>query len=205
MQPEQRITQITHEPPLQLGYGLCQAFFDEPNFTYIFPDICVRRVALPWFLGRFVVRLGLHYGSVFTANDGDGAAVWLRPNTTIPFSGALCAGLLLMPFRFGWQSFRRSTSLGSYLEQLRQRSAPSQHWYLMALGVAPAQQGRGLGRALVQPILVRADAEQVPCYLETFTERNVQLYGKLGFTVLVHDRIPGGGPPFWTMVRTPQT
>ena len=83
MQPEQRITQITHEPPLQLGFGLCQAFYDEPNFTFIFPDIRVRQVALPWFLGRFVVQLGLRYGTVFTANEVDGAAVWLRPNTTI--------------------------------------------------------------------------------------------------------------------------
>jgi ribosomal protein S18 acetylase RimI-like enzyme len=205
MRPDERISQITHEPPVQLGYGLCQAFYDEPNFTFIFPDMRVRQVALPWFLGRFVVRVGLRYGAVFTANEVDGAAVWLRPNTTIPASGALRAGLLLMPFRFGWQSFRRSTSLGSYLEQIRQRSAPTQHWYLMALGVAPAKQGRGLGRALLQPMLARADAEQVPCYLETFTERNVQFYEKLGFRVLVHDHIPGGGPPFWTMVRTPQT
>ena len=51
MRREQRITQITHEPPVQLGYGLSQAFYEEPNFTSIFPDILVRRVALPWFLG----------------------------------------------------------------------------------------------------------------------------------------------------------
>jgi ribosomal protein S18 acetylase RimI-like enzyme len=205
MRSDQRITQITHEPPIQLGNGLCQAFYDEPNFTYIFPDILVRRVALPWFLGRFVVQLGLNYGAVFTANEVDGAAVWLHPNTTIPLQGALRAGLLLMPFRFGWRSFRRSTSLGSYLERLRQQSAPTQHWYLMALGVAPSRQGAGLGRALVQSVLTRVDAEQVPCYLETFTERNVQFYEKLGFIGVVHDHIPGGGPPFWTMVRTPQT
>jgi GNAT superfamily N-acetyltransferase len=205
MRPDQRVTQITHEPPVQLGYGLCQAFYDEPNFSYIFPDTRVRRVALPWFFGRFVVGLGLNYGAVFTANGVDGAAVWLRPNTTIRVGGALRAGLLFMPFRFGWQSFGRSIHLGSYLERLRQQSAPTQHWYLMALGVAPSRQGRGLGRALLQPILTRADAEQVPCYLETFTERNVQFYQKLGFTVVVHDHIPKGGPPFWTMVRTPQT
>lgn len=204
MQPDQRIMQLTEEPPAQLGFGFCQAFFDEPNFTSIFPDTRVRQVALPWFLGRFVVRLGLNYGAVFTANEMDGAAVWLHPNTTIPAQGALRAGLLLMPFRFGWQSFRRSTNLGSYLEGVRQRSAPTQHWYLMALGVAPSRQGRGLGRALVQPILARADAEQVPCYLETFTERNVQFYGKLGFVVVVHNHIPAGGPAFWTMVRIPQ-
>lgn len=205
MRPDERISQITHEPPVQLGYGLCQAFYHEPNFTFIFPDTRVRRVALPWFLGRFVIRLGLSYGAVVTANEVDGAAVWLRPNTTIPIQGALRAGLLLMPFRFGWQSFRRSMRLGSYLEGVRQQSAPAQHWYLMALGVAPSRQGRGLGHALVHPILARADAEQLPCYLETFTERNVHFYGKLGFTVLVHDHIPAGGPPFWTMVRAPQS
>ena len=205
MRPDQRITKLTHEPPAQLGYGLCQAFYDEPNFTSIFPDTRVRQVALPWFLGRFVIRLGLSYGAVFTANEVDGAAVWLHPNTMIPLRGALRTGLLLMPFRFGWQSFRRSTRLGGYLERIRQQSAPTQHWYLMALGVTPSRQGAGLGRALLQPVLIRANAEQVPCYLETFTERNVQFYEKLGFTVVVHDHIPGGGPSFWTMVRTPQT
>jgi GNAT superfamily N-acetyltransferase len=205
MRPDQRIIQITHQPPVQLGYGLCQAFYDEPNFTSIFSDTRVRQVALPWFLGRFVLQLGLSYGAVFTANGVDGAAVWLHPNTTIPVRGALRAGLLLMPFRFRWQSFRRSTRLGGYLERIRQQSAPHQHWYLMALGVALSRQGAGLGHALLQPILTRADAEQVPCYLETFTERNVQFYGKLGFTVVAHNHIPGGGPPFWTMVRTLQT
>jgi hypothetical protein len=55
MQPDERISQITHEPPLQLGFGLCQAFYEEPNFTFTLPDTRVRRVALPWFLGRFVI------------------------------------------------------------------------------------------------------------------------------------------------------
>jgi GNAT superfamily N-acetyltransferase len=204
MRADAQIVQITQEPPRELGYSLCQAFFHEPNFSYMFPDPMRRRVALPWFLGHVVVRLGLDYGAVFTAGGVDGAAVWLRPGSTVPLRGALRAGILSMPFRFGWPNFRRSTRLGAYFEHLRQHDAPARHWYLMALGVAPARQGRGLGRALIQPILTRADAEQVPCYLETFTERNVEFYQRQGFTVVVHDHIPRHGPPFWTMVRSPR-
>ncbi len=39
-----------------------------------------------------------------------------------------------------------------------QRVAPCPHWYLVVLGVKPCQQGRGLARALLEPMLARADA-----------------------------------------------
>ncbi|MBU0596347.1 GNAT family N-acetyltransferase, partial [Candidatus Bipolaricaulota bacterium] len=77
------------------------------------------------------------------------------------------------------------------------------HWYLMALGVAPGRQGRGIGARLLSPILRRASDEGLPCYLETQTERNVTFYGKLGFEVLLEEREPVGGLPLWFMARQP--
>lgn len=115
------------------------------------------------------------------------------------------AGDLTLPFRFGWGGFRRSLQTDTMLAHLRQRIAPDQHWYLMALGVAPSKQGHGLGTALLQPILSRANTENLPCYLETFTERMVRFYAKHGFTVVAEERLPNAGPVFWAMVREPQT
>ena len=47
-----------------------------------------------------------------------------------------------------------------------------EHWYLQYLGVEPRRQGKGLGGALLAPVLERCDGEGVPAHLETSTERN---------------------------------
>ena len=55
----------------------------------------------------------------------------------------------------------------------------------------------------MQPVLERCDAEGTPAYLETDTERNVQLYERHGFEVTEEFDLPGGGPPVWLMWRPP--
>lgn len=55
----------------------------------------------------------------------------------------------------------------------------------------------------MQPIFARAEAEGVPCYLETVNEKNVPFYQKHGFVVKFSGQVPQGGPHFWAMVRPP--
>ncbi len=92
----------------------------------------------------------------------------------------------------------------NYQEPLHKRDVPSRHWYLPTLGVDPLSQGRGVGGALLQPVLARADAEGLFCYLETEKEINVTFYRRHGFEVVVEDDFPNGGIHFWTMRRHPQ-
>jgi predicted N-acetyltransferase YhbS len=77
------------------------------------------------------------------------------------------------------------------------------HHYLMVLGVDSEKQGQGVGSKLIAPGLARADADRLPCYLETMKTRNLDFYGKHGFEVVHAGEIPKGGPPFWTMRREP--
>lgn len=188
----------------QMGEAMALAFRQEPNFTYMLPDHEARERPLAWFFGSFVIRLGLRYGEVYAAPKGAGGAVWMRPGAKVSSWGALRAGLLAMPFHLGLSGARRSMALGGYVEEVREEAAPPSHWYLVALGVHPDEQGQGLGRALLQPVLARADEEGVPCYLETFRERTAAFYRRDGFEVVRTDVIPGGGPPFWCMTREPQ-
>ena len=189
----------------RLGEGLGRAFHDEPNFAHIVPDGTERADALTWFFGVFVVQLGWDYGTVYVTKQISGGAVWMSPASNVSFMGAVRAGLLRMPFHFGWMGFRRSMELNSHLEKVREQTAPAYHWYLAALGVAPEEQGRGLGGALIQPALAQADLEGTPCYLETFSERNVSFYRRRGFKVVVEDRVPKTDLRFWGMTRLPQT
>ena len=71
----------------------------------------------------------------------------------------------------------------------------------MVVGVAPEMQGRALGRALLQPILDRAEADRQPCYLETAQPNNVAFYEHLGFRRMVETVEPQSGLRLWTFRR----
>jgi GNAT superfamily N-acetyltransferase len=125
----------------------------------------------------------------------------MRPFTRVSPAGALRSGILEMPFRFGWSSFRRSMRLSGRIEEVRSTSAPEPHWYLMALGIHPSKQGQGIGSALMQPVLRKADETRTACYLETFAEENIQFYRRFGFATSHEHLIGDRGLRFWTMER----
>lgn len=76
-------------------------------------------------------------------------------------------------------------------------------WYLGVLGVDPALQGRGLGRAVLQPVLEVADRDLLWASLETATATNLPFYRGLGFEVCAEDR-HAEGPHVWAMTRRPR-
>jgi len=81
--------------------------------------------------------------------------------------------------------------------------APRQpHWFLDAIAVAPAAQGRGLGRTLVRHGLALARADGLPAYLETGRQANVAYYAALGFSLYDARPAPGGGPMVWFMTAS---
>ena len=187
------------------GAVLARAFDDDPMTIYIVPDDDHRARALP---AMFTVgtRLGHRFGEVYTtAGNVEGGAVWLPPGgTDIDEERMGAAEPEEMMAQLGEAAMERFGTLMAYLGELQHRDLPDPHWYLMILGVDPPLQGRGIGGQLLQPILSRADADGLPCYLETMKPRNVPFYQKHGFEVLVEADLPGGGLHFWTMRRPPR-
>ncbi len=96
----------------------------------------------------------------------------------------------MTPFHFGLEGTRRAADLGNYLAARREELMPEPHLYLVALGVDPKEQGRSLGRALLRPVLERADGDMTLRYLETFLERTASFYSRLGFEVVAKTRRP---------------
>jgi len=77
------------------------------------------------------------------------------------------------------------------------------HYYLFAIGVDPADQGKGIGSHLVVHVLNNMCNERgLPAYLETATEENVRFYEKHDFKVREEFRLPKG-PKIWTMIYEP--
>jgi ribosomal protein S18 acetylase RimI-like enzyme len=77
------------------------------------------------------------------------------------------------------------------------------HYYLWGLAVDPAHKREGIGTALLEPLLAKADAEKMPVYLETHDEKNVAYYQRKGFSLAKTARLPKTDISVWGMVREP--
>ncbi|EPS44036.1 hypothetical protein H072_1942 [Dactylellina haptotyla CBS 200.50] len=60
---------------------------------------------------------------------------------------------------------------------------PEGYWFCNILTIHPECQGKGIGKALMKVVFDQADADGVPCYLESSKfEPNVKIYEKMGFS-----------------------
>ena len=178
---------------------LADAFTDYPwtRWTVAAADHTQRLTALQHL---YLTAVALPYGRVdlgCTDRDLAAVAVWL-PGTTVPEQvwsqvGPVAAEL----------AGDRAAAAAEAEAALAPHRPGGEHLLLASVGVARAQQGRGLGAAALAPGLARADAEDRPVHLETSAARNVPFYQRLGFTVTGVVDLPGGGPRTWLMRRPP--
>ena len=163
---------------------LSSAFAGDPFYTFVFPDAERRAHLLPWLFDK-LLSYANQYGLVLADSNYHGISVWLEPKHTrlLPL-GVLRAGLFLFPCKVSHLELKRSIMLAQVSNQLHRQAVSTPHFYLEAVGVEPLHQGKGLGRALVQAGISRADETRVPCYLETYNPNNLGFYGSLGFSVV---------------------
>jgi ribosomal protein S18 acetylase RimI-like enzyme len=183
---------------------LARAFQDDPLMVYAIPDAAERARLLPEVYAR-MVRFGLLAGEVLTtAGAPDGVALWLPPNAKWTRENMQAAGMHETPTLIGDDAYQRYREVVSREWQARERDKIGPCWYLFLIGVEPGRQRRGVGAALIRPILERADKDNLACYLETENERNVGFYRKQGFdTIVTGEEAGNSGVRFWTFRRLP--
>jgi ribosomal protein S18 acetylase RimI-like enzyme len=183
---------------------LAASFFNYPMFTFYFPDPQRRTRYLPWYFTQ-ILKTALRYGAVFTNPDVTGVIFTLPPgHTKISMWEYMQSGFLLTPFVMGLRNYQRSMECEDFvgitqIELMKNRP----HYYLWGLAVDPRQKCQGIGTALLQPLLVTADAQKMPIYLETHDEKNVRYYQKYGFDLISSTSIPKYQLPLWCMLREP--
>lgn len=200
-----------------IGAVLARAFGTDPVAAYLFPDPARRASGLRRFFALQLRHSYLPRGEVWVAGapagagrapaDGGrgaesavvrGAALWTRPDLA-----PLRPGDVVFPFRL-------ATLFGAHLPAARRlgrllgaHHPGAPHWYLGTIGVEPHAQRRGLGGALLAPVLARCDAERRPAYLECSLESNLAFYERHGFSCTAEVGL-AAGPRLWLMWREPR-
>jgi GNAT superfamily N-acetyltransferase len=181
--------------------ALALAFADDPCWSHLLRDDATRVEKLLAYFTSEIETLVPRYREVWVTEDGGGAAIWAPPGRwRVP------VGLTMKEAGRMLGVFGRRLPLGlrtlTRLERHHPRSP--KHWYLHYLGVEPRRQGRGLGGALIAPVLALCDRERTPAFLEASTNRNRMLYERNGFELSEVFDMPGrGGPPIREMWRDP--
>jgi GNAT superfamily N-acetyltransferase len=180
---------------------LGRAFADDPIFVQMVPDAARRARMVPLFMlasVRFCHRYGANY---VTAGDVRGVAAWNAPDQESTRERWMAAGYDAVIAAMTDDDRERMGAIFGDMGEVRRRVMPVPNWYLIVIGVEPALQGQGIGGQLLQPILARADAAGIPCYLETATALDVRFYTRHGFGVVYEGDVPGVHLHYWTMRR----
>jgi GNAT superfamily N-acetyltransferase len=180
---------------------IARAFHDDALTVHLYPDGRERARLAPLMFAA-LVRYDHLFGQVDRLPGFTAVATWVRPGETTETPERLArAGFDELPDEV---PLERLDAFFSVVERAVKGVAPGPHWHLRLLGVDPDHQGGGLGTALLNHGLGRAETTGHPCVLETFSERNVPFYLRNGFDLVVDDTEPATGLRFWGFCRPPQ-
>lgn len=178
---------------------LGRSFEDDPVSCFTLPDPAQRARGLPRYFAAELRSEYLRSGEVLTTAGLEGASLWAPPGRSQVSLRAIVALVPMVPL-----VWHRLLLVGRALASIEAKRPKEPHWYLGVLGTDPAHQGKGVGSALMAPVLERCDREGHPAYLESSKERNVAFYARHGFEVTEELDTPRGGPRLWLMWRKPR-
>lgn len=193
-------------PVTPCAVAVAEALLPDPFYLAVTADHAedpVRRLAV---LGAYVdqaIDEAPTVGFCTRAEPDDaGAAIWHLPQPPEVAERADAAKRAQLAKLLGPRGLANYRAIVDFMAPHAMHAVPPQAWYLSIVGIAPARQGRGLGARLLAPALARAAAHGRPCYLETFTPRNLPFYERLGFRPLARHREPVTGADYWILLRS---
>jgi ribosomal protein S18 acetylase RimI-like enzyme len=177
------------------------AFYDDPTWSWAFPDPQQRRAQHRRFW-RLFVDGALRFPWVWLSAHETATSVWIPPGETemTPELEGETERLLRELLDDGADRVLRAFEL---FEEAHPRDEP--HFYLSLLATDPQHRGHGYGLRLLAANLSAIDESGEAAYLEASNPANVALYERFGFRVNGAFDLPDGGPRVHTMWREPAT
>jgi len=152
------------------------AFAADPPMRFLFRDPQTYLEHFPAFVEAFG-GAAFEHGTAHVAGEFVGAAMWLPPGVETDGERIAAVVAEALDPEIASHAF-------SVLEGMADYHIKEPHWYLPMIGVDPAQQGQGIGSALLCHALAKCDEDHLPAFLESSRPANIPLYERHGFEVL---------------------
>lgn len=199
---EIRVRNATLSDVNQLAVCLTRAFQTDPFLSWLVRQDHQHTSALSQLFRTCLRSLSLPHNEVLCTDDCLGAALWYPPGNKSRIGFFRQLALLPDMIRVaGIKGLGRMVAVLGTLEKAHPRDP---HYYLQFIGVDPQCQGRGLGSALIRPILSRCDAEGCGAYLENTNANNSDFYREHGFRISSQIHFGPDSPTLWASWRPPQ-
>ena len=180
-----------------VGGITAEAFRDDPVNRYLFGTPEGVRAAMMVLARHIYVPVGESY-----LIEDKGATMWLPPGTAPTFGLWPQIVFAIGQLRHGSKgAMKRALHLADLMEQ-HHPDAP--HMYLFSIGTTAAARGKGVGKALLRPVLDACDRAGIPAYLENSNPANHGFYTAYGFKKITEFEVGPGGPPMAPMWREPK-
>jgi GNAT superfamily N-acetyltransferase len=172
-------------PLVEASSALAESLMDDPFYRALTDDFAADLTAQKSALSRY-----FHYSLAEAERTGRcvlapdptlGASAWLLPRSPEVDARESSAKSGYLASILGPRGMENYHRIVRYMAALAAQVIPHSAWYLSIVGVLPSAQGRGLGATLLAGTLAEASHAHAPCYLETFTPRNLRFYERLGF------------------------
>jgi len=187
----------------QVTNTLASAFARDPMFQWVAgveADVSIESRLRIFFGAMAKLVLGRDDHLVFTTDDGAGAAVWLPPNEWKMSTADMFRALPAMLRAFSSRTPRMIRAFTA-VEEVH---PTAEHYFLEAIGTKAGMQSKGVGTAVITPMLERCDAEGMPAHLESSNLQNVPFYARHGFEVTGEIEVGKGAPTVTAMWRDPR-
>ena len=173
-----------------------EGFAEDPVNRFVFGN---RRAVLS---GMRVMTRDIYLKQGFGHVHGDqGSTLWLPPSVESKFGPMTMLKFAIGQIRHGKKgALARGQALG---ELMAQHHPKEPHLYLFAITTREAARGKGVGKALLDPVLAHADREGLPVYLENSNPANTGFYGSRGFERTALFEVGEDGPVMEPMWREP--
>jgi ribosomal protein S18 acetylase RimI-like enzyme len=175
-----------------------RAYDDDPVVNWIVRQDERRAHALKLFFRTCLLTFGMPHQEVYVTDDSSGGALWIPPGKS-KISIIRQAPLLpkMIQVARPWGIIR----LLQTVDIFNRMHPKKEHYYLQFIGVDPLHQGKGIGGALLLPVIDLCNRHGYGMYLENSKEANLAFYQRHGFNVIRVIGLGRGSPPVWLMWR----
>mmetsp|Transcript_13860 Transcript_13860/g.23801 ORF Transcript_13860/g.23801 Transcript_13860/m.23801 type:complete len:316 (-) Transcript_13860:1189-2136(-) len=191
---------------------LVESFAEDPLFAQMLPDV-ERKLQrwLPALFNRGIQSSLKHDCSIVSFSaDGEvnGACVCLPPGRSFDLFDFFQGGMLTTVaelLRFGPGHVKQFVAFANEVFRMHEFVMSGRpHYYVFALGDLHKSRRQGLGWKMMAQVTRRADAEGVPCFLESSNPDALSFYRSLGFHVVKNIRCCIDGAGMFLMIREPK-